>query len=109
MFCKNCGKEIDDKAAFCVHCGVAVNEKEKEKEEPKVVDSGSVGWGFLGFFFPIVGLILYLCWKDSKPKSAKVAGIGALIAVIVDVVWGVICGIFYGSMFGAMLGAILLA
>lgn len=24
MFCKNCGKEIDNNAAVCVHCGVAV-------------------------------------------------------------------------------------
>ena len=23
MYCKNCGKEIDDKAVICVHCGVA--------------------------------------------------------------------------------------
>jgi len=22
MFCSNCGKEIDDKAVVCVHCGV---------------------------------------------------------------------------------------
>ena len=25
MFCKNCGKEIDEKAVICVHCGVATN------------------------------------------------------------------------------------
>ena len=24
MFCKNCGKEIDNLAAVCIHCGVAV-------------------------------------------------------------------------------------
>lgn len=24
MYCKHCGKEIDDKAAVCIHCGVAV-------------------------------------------------------------------------------------
>ena len=24
MFCRNCGKEIDPKAAFCVNCGVSV-------------------------------------------------------------------------------------
>ncbi|MBQ8848071.1 MAG: TM2 domain-containing protein [Candidatus Gastranaerophilales bacterium] len=23
MFCKNCGKEIDDKAVVCIHCGCA--------------------------------------------------------------------------------------
>lgn len=27
MICKNCGKEIDNKATVCVHCGVAVKAK----------------------------------------------------------------------------------
>ena len=31
MFCKNCGKEIDDKAAVCVHCGVTTNNSPNEK------------------------------------------------------------------------------
>ncbi len=46
-------------------------------------DSGSAGWGILGCCFPIVGLILFLVWRDTKPKSAKSAGIGALAAVII--------------------------
>ena len=31
MFCKKCGKEIDDKAVVCVHCGVAVKEQKVKK------------------------------------------------------------------------------
>lgn len=30
MFCKNCGKEIDDKAAICVHCGVNIKNSQSE-------------------------------------------------------------------------------
>ena len=48
---------------------------------PEVNDSGSIGWGILGFFIPIVGLVLFLVWKNTKPKCAKVAGIGALVGV----------------------------
>ncbi len=33
MFCKNCGKEIDDKAAICVHCGVPVKDSTATSEE----------------------------------------------------------------------------
>lgn len=40
----------------------------------------------LGFFFPVVGLILYLVWYDNHRKRAKVAGKGALIGVIAAVV-----------------------
>lgn len=46
-------------------------------------DDGSVGWGILGFFIPLVGLILFLVWKNEKPKSAKAAGTGALISVCI--------------------------
>ncbi|GAA0824414.1 zinc ribbon domain-containing protein [Clostridium tertium] len=75
MFCKNCGKEIDDNAAVCIHCGVATN------SAPAVVDNGGFGWGLLGCCIPIVGLILFLVWKDTKPKTSKAAGIGALVSV----------------------------
>ncbi|MCR1950033.1 zinc ribbon domain-containing protein [Clostridium sp. DSM 100503] len=75
MFCKNCGKEIDDNAAVCIHCGVATN------PTPTVVDNGGFGWGLLGCCIPIVGLILFLVWKDTKPKTSKAAGIGALVSV----------------------------
>ena len=34
MFCKNCGKEIDDKAVVCPNCGVATSEKKKKKKHP---------------------------------------------------------------------------
>lgn len=30
MYCKNCGKEIDDKAAVCIHCGVATHEQPQQ-------------------------------------------------------------------------------
>ena len=45
----------------------------------------SKGWGVLGFFFPFVGLILYLVWYDNHRKRAKVAGKGALIGAIAAV------------------------
>lgn len=50
----------------------------------------SKGWGVLGFFFPVVGLILYLVWYDNHRKRAKVAGKGALIGVIAYVVFYVL-------------------
>lgn len=57
---------------------------------PAPIDSGSFGWAVLGFFFPLVGLILFLVWKDSKPLSGKKAGIGALVGVISEVVLAIV-------------------
>lgn len=75
-YCKNCGQSIDDKAVICPRCGV--------QQQTIVVsdDTGSFGWGLLGFCLPVAGLILYLVWKDTRPKNSKIAGKGALFAVI---------------------------
>lgn len=75
-FCRNCGHEVEDNAAVCMNCGAA------QEQKPQEVDNGGFGWGLLGCCVPIVGLILFLVWKDTKPKTAKAAGIGALVCVI---------------------------
>ena len=69
---------------------------------PAPIDSGSFGWAVLGFFFPLVGLILFLVWKDSKPLSGKKAGIGALVGVITEVVLTVLGAVLFISMLEAM-------
>lgn len=52
-----------------------------------IKDDGGVGWGILGCCIPVVGLILWLVWKDSKPNTAKAAGIGALVSVGLAALW----------------------
>ena len=84
MFCRNCGQEIEDNATMCVHCGA------QQETKPQVVDNGGFGWGLLGCCVPIVGLVLYLIWKDEKPKTSKAAGIGALVSVIAYVLFFVL-------------------
>lgn len=49
-------------------------------------DSGGFGWAVLGFFLPVVGLVLWLVWRDARPLDARKAGVGALTGVIVTVV-----------------------
>ena len=45
-------------------------------------DTSSMGYAFLCFFFPLIGLILFLVWKDKFPQKAKSCGKGALFGVI---------------------------
>ena len=95
-YCKNCGQQIDNQAAICPNCGVAQNAK------PAVTDNGGFGWGLLGCCIPIVGLILFLVWKYSKPNTAKAAGIGALVSVILAAVVYVL--LFALGFAGAVMG-----
>lgn len=53
------------------------------KPDPSYNKEGNIGYGLLGFCIPIVGLVLFLVWKDEQPQNAKYAGIGALISAIV--------------------------
>lgn len=105
MFCRNCGKEIDDNAYVCPHCGVKVEHKNNSAKAD--AESGSkAGWGVLSFFIPLVGLILFLTWKNERPQTAKVCGICALVSFIVSIVIGIVYGIVVGSMLGSLLDSI---
>lgn len=96
-FCKNCGAQIDDRAVICPKCGVS-----QGPQQAPVTDNGGFLWSLLGFCVPLVGLILFLVWKDTKPVTGKAAGIGALVSVIVWIV-------FYVLIFALGLGAAMLA
>lgn len=61
-----------------------------------VNDNGGFLWGLLGFCIPIVGLILFLVWKDQKPNTAKAAGIGALVSVILGVLLYIVLFVIIG-------------
>ncbi|MBN2541145.1 MAG: zinc-ribbon domain-containing protein [Bacilli bacterium] len=85
-YCTNCGHEISDEAVVCPNCGVP----QKKVKATASNDTGSIGWGILGFCIPLVGLILYLVWKDTQPNNAKTAGTGALIGFILNIIGSII-------------------
>lgn len=66
----------------------------EEKVQVKNQDRGGFGWGCLGFCIPMVGLILWLVWRDEKPKTAKALGIGALVSAILGVIFVILYFIF---------------
>lgn len=79
MYCRKCGKEVDDEAVICPYCGCSTS-------GGKANDSKSMGYAVLGFFLPVVGFILWLVWKDEYPLRASSCGKGALVSVIISVV-----------------------
>ena len=80
-YCRKCGSPISDTEYSCPSCGAV------QSDRPYVTDNGGFGWGLLGCCLPIVGLVLFLVWKDQKPNTAKAAGMGALVSVIISVLW----------------------
>ena len=81
MFCKNCGKEIDDNASVCIHCGVATGKTQPVTNETNVM--AIVGF-VLSFFTAIIGLICSIIgYKNSKDPRYKGNGRSLAIAGII--------------------------
>lgn len=89
-YCRFCGAQLMDEAVMCPNCGCA--------QGAIKTDSSSFGYGLLGFCIPIVGLILYLVWKNDTPLKAKSAGKGALISVICSFVIYLIYFVFLAAL-----------
>ena len=101
-YCSHCGTPVEDNAVVCLKCGCAVDDKAANANAVAKDDAPSAGFAVLGFFFPLVGLILYLVQRETHPQQAKSAGKGALIGFIVSFVLGFILG-FAGTCAAAML------
>lgn len=89
MYCTNCGKELNPNADICLNCGAYV-----KKANTNIVDSNSTGLNILSFLWPLVGLILYLCYKDKAPIRAKGCGKWALIGFCISFAIFIISFIF---------------
>lgn len=85
MYCTKCGKKVNDNDLFCSYCGyefyrneITVNKENENKEKV------SIGWWFLAFFIPIVGLILFFVKPNPKMKKRLLSGtiIGFITGVI---------------------------
>ena len=98
-YCRNCGTEVNENDIKCPACG-AMQQPDTLNYTPAPIqeDNGGCLWNIIGFFVPIVGLILWLVWRTEKPKTAKAVGIGALISACISV--GIYVLIFALSIFG---------
>ncbi len=66
MFCSNCGKSIDDKAAVCIHCGAPTRNFSANGKAP--VDPNEPADKLMiivSVILPIVGIILGIMEKNN--------------------------------------------
>ena len=81
MYCPKCGKKQEKYVAYCSECGAEITNKNIEIE-----DKGSIGWGILGFFFPLIGIILAVIWNEDQPYNSMALKRGAAIGFLVWIV-----------------------
>lgn len=103
MYCRKCGKEVDDEAVVCIHCGCALREYEQRREynEPKT------GIGILmGLFLGIIGLIIGIClYPDgtvARRTFMKAWGITFAVCAGIGIISYICLLIFAGSIIGSI-------
>ena len=98
MFCKNCGKEIDNNAVVCVHCGSKTDNFSSVEEKKKNV-LGIAGFVcsiisiWLGAFFCILpltalGLSIGGMLKSKNYNSCNGLTLaGLIISILTTAIW----------------------
>ena len=103
MFCKNCGKEINDNAAICPHCGVQVQPLKQTNGETNTI--AVVGFVF-SFLFALVGLICSIAgYKKAVKEGAPHKGL-ALAGIIISAASMIIALILYVTVFASVFAAL---
>ncbi|MBU1145526.1 MAG: zinc ribbon domain-containing protein [Firmicutes bacterium] len=90
-YCPKCGSQVTENQDFCLNCGKALSHDSNDSSSGYSVNEGStIGFGVLGFFIPLAGIILFIIWKDKRPKASKSAGIGAVIGFVGAIIYGIL-------------------
>ena len=101
MYCRNCGKEIDDKAVICIHCGCAVMENQTPQMNPEYAQP-KTGMGILlGLIGLIIGVAIYPEGTIARKTFMKSCLITIGISVAVEIFLGVVYSAVFMSMFMA--------
>ena len=82
MFCPKCGKEIEDDAVVCVHCGRSIIQREADKPEHQ---ESKTGMGVLfGLLLGLIGLIVGICIYPEGTVARKTFMKGWMITFFVS-------------------------
>src|SRR5574344_1355550 len=103
IYCSRCGAMNSDSAKFCKKCGHPLNEPVNEQQQQmnnnygnNRVDNGyennhesndddkpNLGFNILAVLIPLIGYILYFCWRNNTPNKAKSILIWSVVGSVV--------------------------
>lgn len=92
MYCPHCGEQISAQAEICPKCGVRVKSGNVAVSGE---DKPNIAVNLLSFCcIPLLGIVMFFVWKDSKPVAAKSALIWALVSIVIWIIASVFLGFF---------------
>lgn len=100
MFCKKCGKEVNEDAFVCIHCGCLLDESYVKNKKNEIVDDenevdendktgiGAVMGIFLSFIGLIIGISLYTAESKKRETFIKGWAVGFVVSFIIGLIIG---------------------
>lgn len=96
-YCEYCGIQLEDNDNFCFNCGAKckkiVNNNNNcnynytgPNNQINSDDRSIFGYNLLSFAIPIIGILLYVSWKQEYPVKAKNCFKWAIIGLITSIV-----------------------
>ena len=82
MFCKHCGKEVNDKAVVCVHCGCSLVDQSDSPAKNRVI------YVILAIFFGCFGVHNFYAGYNGKAiAQLLITFIGGFFIIPALIVW----------------------
>lgn len=94
MYCGECGKKLEKTSKFCSYCGASTT-SQSDNTVNSSEENANVLLVIASFFVPILGLVLFAVYRDTKKKTSKACGIAALVSFILNIVVTVVCFIYF--------------
>ena len=118
MYCRYCGKQLADDAAYCPHCGTPTGERAKRDEffdsvppytrpaaPTKKMNTLAIVGFVLSFFVSLAGLICSIIARKQCNETGEDGAGLALAGIIISAVsmgLAFILGIIWGSLLGSL-------
>ena len=79
MYCPNCGKQVDEKAVVCIHCGCALNFNQLLSKKSRGKGIASMVLGILGVVYSLAGFSIltdlsFLNYEDYASRIGYAIG-----------------------------------
>jgi hypothetical protein len=87
-YCIGCGKAIASNSKYCPNCGTdnSNNHTEIRRNTTYDNDPNRALYIIISALIPLVGLILFLVWKDEYKERAEACAYGALIGFFAQII-----------------------
>lgn len=106
MYCRKCGKEINDDAVVCVNCGCAVKEVSSNNNSQDYSTPKTSMGVLMGLLLGLIGLVIGICIypENTVARSSFIKawaitfGISAGVSVLIAIIYFAVIASMYGGM-----------